>query len=120
MIPKSGCHKSVNGSGHFQGRNAAHIDISLGVPSVMGGLHPNPDAGAAAKKLPDAHGNLGRQRLFLRHNIMQVLPRNAEQSGDFNLLARRGQHILAEQGTGVDGAPIRVSLGDIFSHFVPL
>ena len=84
----------------------------------MGGLHPNPDAGAAAKKLPYAHGNLGRQRLFLRHDIMQVLPRNAQQSGDFNLLlARRGQHILAEHGTGVDGAPIRVSLGDVFSHF---
>lgn len=122
MVRKSRCHKSgaarVDWLSHFQGGNAAYIDISFGVPSIMGGLHSNPDAGTSAKQFPDAHSNLRRDRLPLCHNIMEVLPRNPEQLRNLDLLlARRRQHILAEHGAGVGRASIEVRPGGIFGHF---
>ena len=105
----------------FQGGNAAYIDISLGVPGIVGRLHSNPDAGAAAEQLANPHGNRGRQRLLLCHDVMKMLPRNAEQAGNFNLLLARGrQHILTQQGAGVGGTPLEVSFGGMVGHFIPL
>jgi hypothetical protein len=89
------------------------------MPRIVVGLHPNPNPGAPAKQLAYTHGNFRRNRLFLFHYVMKVLPRDAEQASDLGLrFARCREHILPNYRAGMDRAPIGISLGDIFGHFV--
>src|SRR5450631_1156979 len=125
MMRKSRCHKpskhSQIVSGYFQRRNAAYIDISLGVPCIMGGLHPNPNTRTAAEQLSHADRNFRRQRLLLLHDVMEVLPRNAEQAGNLDLLlARCRHHVLAQHGAGMSWTAFRIWPGGIFGHFISL
>src|SRR4051812_43965817 len=108
------------GSGYLQRRNLADVDISFSMPRIVVGLHSNPNPSAAAKQLAYTHSNFRRNRLFFFHDVMKVLPGDAEQASDLDLrFACRGEHILSKYSAGMDRAPIRISSSDIFGHNSP-
>src|SRR3954468_23448617 len=98
------------GSGYLQRRDLADIDIAFSMPGIVVGLHSNPNPRAAAKQLAYTHGNFWRNRLLLFHDVMEVLPGDAEQTSDLDLgLACCRKHILPDYSPGMDWAPIRIS-----------
>src|SRR6202030_3377415 len=91
--------------------------LAFGVPSVIGALHSNPDAGAIAKELaePDRHG--GGDRLALLENIVKVLAGNTQESGNLGLgLTGRGDHLLTQQFARMRRTPVRIALGSMLGH----
>ncbi|MET4389320.1 hypothetical protein ABIB73_005091 [Bradyrhizobium sp. F1.4.3] len=90
------------------------------VPGVMSGLHPDPDAGSASKQLSNAHRHLRGQGLLLCHDVVKMLPRNAQQARDLDLgLAGGRQHVFAKHRPGMSGTAMAVFLGRIFGHDAP-
>src|SRR3954451_14276862 len=103
--------------GHLQRRDLADVDVPFSMPGIVVGLHSNPNPRAAAKQLSNTHRNFRRNRFLLFHDIMEVLPGDAEQASDLDLrFACCREHVLPNYSAGMDGASIRISFGDIFCH----
>src|ERR1700687_1748360 len=69
----------------LDGRDVTDVFDSLRMPGIVSGLHSRPDSRAVAKKLaePDRYGR--GHRLPLLQDVVKMLARNPEQSGDFRL-----------------------------------
>src|SRR5258708_7886220 len=79
------CEGFVLGGLRPDGRNSADIFGSLCIPRIVSSLHARPDSRAIAKKLAEADRDGRRHRLFLPQDVVKVLARNPQQSGDFRL-----------------------------------
>src|ERR1044071_4155369 len=91
------------GSGDLERRDLADVNIPFSMPRIIVGLHSNPNPRTAAKQLADTHGNFRRYRLLLFHDVMEVLPGDAEQASDLHLrLARCREHIFPKNSAGMD------------------
>jgi hypothetical protein len=44
-------------SGGLEAGNVADVDLALGVPRIVRGLHPEPHAGTVAEELAEPDGN---------------------------------------------------------------
>src|SRR5215210_3838570 len=98
------------GSGCPDRRDGAHIDLTLGVPRIMGRLHPDPDAGAVAEQLAKAYGNRGGHGLPLIKDVVEVLTRDAEQTSDLRLRpCDRWDNLFAQQLARMTRAAVRVA-----------
>ena len=99
-------------------RDLADIHRAFGVPSIIGGLHPQPNVGAVAERLAEPDGHFGRETgFFLVEDVVEMLARNAKRFGDFRLAhAKRGQDVLPQHFSGVHRAPLRVPLRGILNH----
>ena len=60
-------------SGRNQRRDLAYIDLAFGMPSIIGGLHPQPRLRAAPEGLGNAHSDIRRDRLVALKDIIKVL-----------------------------------------------
>src|SRR5258708_34310595 len=86
----------------LDGRNSTHIFGSLRMPRIVGGLHPGPDSCAVAKELAEPNRDGRRYRLLFLQDVVEMLARNPEQSGDFRLSAAGGRNnVIAKQRSGV-------------------
>ena len=93
---------------------------SLRMPRIVGGLHPRPDSRAIAKKLAEPNRDRWRYRLSFLQDVVKMLARNPEQSGDFRFgPAGGGKNVLAKQRTGMSGAAVFTALCCI-GHGAPL
>jgi len=80
------------------------------MPSVIGTLHPDPEQRFVPEQLCQAHGDLWADRFALRHDIMQMLARDAQQPRDLCLgFARLGDHVLSEQFARMRRAAVGVA-----------
>src|SRR5829696_9325223 len=109
------------GSGCPDRRDGAHIDLTLGVPRIMGRLHPDPDAGAVAEQLAEAHGNGGGHGLSLIEDVVEVLTRDAEQTCDLGLRpCDRRNNLFAQQLARMRRAAVRVATCRNLGHELAL
>src|SRR6266700_1227698 len=82
------------------------------MPGIVSALHPAPDSGAVAEKLAETHRDGGGYRLSLSQDVVKVLARDAEQSGDLGLGAARSRNdVIAKQCAGMSGAAVLAALG---------
>ena len=82
------------------------------IPSIICTLHSRPDPSAIAKQLTEPDSDGRGNRLALVENIIEMLARDPKQGGDLAPgLARRRDHILAQQFAWVSRAPVPVALG---------
>jgi hypothetical protein len=71
--------------GQIQRTNIAYVYFVLSVPSIIGGLHHEPDSGSVSEYLaePDCCGR--RDRLLLAEDIIEMLARDIEGVSNFRL-----------------------------------
>jgi len=53
--------------------DVAYINLALGAPDVIGGLHPDPNVGAVAELPAETNGDGRRDRLLLLQNAIERL-----------------------------------------------
>src|SRR5215211_1488307 len=105
------------GSGCLDRWDGANIDLTLGVPRVVRGLHPDPDAGAVAEQLAEAHGDGGGHGLSLIEDVVEVLARDAEQTCDLRLRpCDRRDNLFAQQLARMTRAAVRVATCGNLGH----
>ena len=94
--------------------------FALGVPSIVGTLHPHPNTCPVPEQLAEPDGDGRRNRLSLRQDVVKMLTGNTEQRGDLGLaLAGRRDH-LALHFAGVGRTPVRITFGVKDGHaFAP-
>src|SRR5215211_9486823 len=109
------------GSGCLDRWDGANIDLTLGVPRVVRGLHPDPDAGAVAEQLAEAHGDGGGHGLSLIEDVVEVLARDAEQTCDLRLRpCDRRDNLFAQQLARMTRAAVRVATCGNLGHDLAL
>ena len=69
------------GLGGVEGLDGGDVHLALGVPNVVGALHPDPHASAVAKQLAQPDGDGRGDGLLLGQDIVQVLAGDAEAIG---------------------------------------
>src|SRR5712671_3136047 len=69
----------------LDGRDVTDILGPLRMPGIVSGLHPRPDSRAIAEKLAEANRNGRGYRLFFLQDVVKMLARNPEQSGNLRL-----------------------------------
>ncbi|WP_460630641.1 hypothetical protein [Insolitispirillum peregrinum] len=95
---------------NLQGRNSRNINITGGVPCVIGTLHSNPQQRLGAKQLAEANGNLGANGLSFSENVVKVLAGNAEHSGNLCLcFASGGNNVFSQNFAGVRWATVGIT-----------
>src|SRR5882757_3614451 len=72
----------VSSGPHLDGRNMADVFGSLCMPRIVSGLHSRPDSCAVATELPEPDCDRRVHRLSFPQDIVEMLARNREQSGD--------------------------------------
>ena len=60
-------------SGRNQRRELAYVNLTFGMLSIIGVLHPQPPIRAAPEGLGDAHSDIRRDRLVALKDIIKVL-----------------------------------------------
>jgi hypothetical protein len=81
------------------------------MPRVIRGLHSSPNPSAVAKELAEPNGNSWRNWLTLIQNVVKVLARNSDETGNFRLAPPGGRdQFVAKQCARMRRAPIRIAL----------
>src|SRR5580693_2230075 len=78
-------HRKLSSGLCLDGRDVSDIFCPLRMPGIMGRLHPGPDARAVAKKLAKPNRDGCGHRLSFLQDVVKMLARNPEQSGDLRL-----------------------------------
>src|SRR5207248_846667 len=100
-----------------EARDFAHVDLARGVPRIVSGLHAQPHVGTIPESRAEADRDLGRDRLALAQNVIQVLAGNAERIRDRRLgQLQRRQDVFAQQRTGMGRAALLIPFCDDFGH----
>ena len=82
--------------GQFKNRYLTQINGVFRNPGIMGCLHPQPKSSAIPKILAELSGNIRRNRLLCMKNIIELLTRDIERSGDFRLALPYRLHQVIE------------------------
>src|SRR5260370_33465643 len=112
------------GGVRLDGRDMTDVFGSPCMPGIVGGLHPGPDSRAVAKKLPEPDRDRWRHRLSFLQDIVKMLARNPEQSGDLRLGPTGSwDDVIPKQRTGMRraailGALCRIGHGCSFNDIV--
>ncbi len=76
--------------------------FSLGNHKIISALEIDPQIRTVAAQLAESQRHPGRRRLLLSDNVIEGLPRDAEQARNLGLgFAERRQDVLAEHLTGM-------------------
>src|ERR1700736_6105721 len=95
----------------LDGRDVTDVFGSLSMPGIVSGLHPGPDSRAVAKKLAEPNRYGRGHRLPFLQDVVKMMARNPEQSGDLRLGPAGGRNnVIAKQRTGMSGAAVLAAL----------
>src|SRR5205814_4985591 len=98
-------------------RDFTDIFLAFCMPRVIRGLHSSPNPSTVAKELAEPNCNGWRNRLALIQNVVKVLARNSDETGNFHLAPPGGRdHFVAKQCARMRRAPVRIALCRI-DHF---
>jgi hypothetical protein len=93
-----GHNRSASPSGHwessrpcFDRRNFADVFLAFRMPRVIRSLHSSPNPRAVAKELAEPNCNGWRNRLALIQNVVKVLVRNSDETGNLGLAPPDGR-----------------------------
>src|SRR3984957_6752581 len=102
--------RSSGGLG-FDGWNMTNVFAALRMPRIVSGLHSCPDPRTVSKKLAETYCDGRRHRLPFLQDIVKMLARNREKSGNLRLGPAGGwNNIIAKQGAGMSRAAIFCTL----------
>src|ERR1700716_3029930 len=113
---KSAGRRPADGSSHLQCRNGLDLlsKLLLGALKVVPLLQIEPEIGTVSAQLPEPQCHDRRYRLPFLENVVERLPRHAEQFGYLRLRPmERRQNLLAQKFAGMHGrqAAFRELLG---------
>src|ERR1700694_1567447 len=102
--------RSSGGLG-LDGWDMTNVFSALRMPRIVSGLHPRPDSRPVSKKLAETDRDGRRHRLPFLQDIVKMLARNREKSGNLRLGPAGGwNNIIAKQGAGMSRAAIVFTL----------
>src|SRR2546421_8931563 len=83
-----------------EARDFTYVDLARRVPRIVGGLHAQPHVGAIPEGCAEADRDLGRDRLALAQDVIQVLAGDAERIRDRPLAPpQRREDVFAQPPT---------------------